>query len=126
MTTPFFKSPVEINENLRQMKLFRGAGEDIGPALRKEYEILDAHATTALKVNTRLDAEHHAGHEDVRTSRGGQPRRLVDFQANSVPGSVRELVPKAVSSYGLPGDAIHFGACHSRSDAADCLLLGID
>src|SRR5882724_12203290 len=74
----------------RSAQLVGEVGEDLGPVLRDEDEVLQAHAAVALAVRPGLDGEDVTGDQHVGAA--AEAGRLVDLEADAVAEAVEEAL----------------------------------
>src|SRR4029079_15675353 len=96
---PFFRSLVEMLKKLLSGRpLHHGVlgelGQCLGAVGGDDEGVLDAHTTDPREVDAGLDGHHRT---DLQRTRGRlrHPRRLVDLEADPVPGTVREALAPA-------------------------------
>ncbi len=70
-------------------QLFAGGGEDLAAFLGDDDRVLDADAAEALQVNAGFDGDGHAGLQAALVALA-EPRRFMDFEAESMAGGVDE------------------------------------
>ena len=88
---PFFRSLVEM---LTDRQVLRESGEGVGAVVGDDHGVLDAHAAHTGEVHAGLDGHDVAGRQGTTRGRG-DPRGLVDLEADAVPGAVHERVAPA-------------------------------
>src|SRR5438477_6533569 len=125
MMTPFFRSPVEIMQDLRKLKFFGRCAEHLGSPVGQQHQILDPHAAFTRNVHAGFNTEYHAGSQLVSATSAGNPGWLVDLESNAVAQPVAKRLAEACGRDVVAGDAIHILAGHARTHADGGLGLGL-
>src|SRR5581483_8476495 len=126
MTTPLRRSPVEIKQYLRELKLLRRPGQNLRAAIGQDDEVFDANAPEPREIHAWLDAEYHPRLEGHIAAGTRDPWRLVDLQSDPVSEPMDEFVPVTGVADHTACDGVDLGAGHARLHALLRLKLRVE
>src|SRR5436309_2854832 len=119
---PFFKSLVEMLMTGSQDEILGGQGERFAAVRTDDERVLDAYPADAGQVDAGFDGDDVATQQRI-IGRRRDPWRFVDFEADAVPGRMRERVGPSRLRDHIARRLVDVGAPHVDRDTFTARLL---
>src|SRR5258708_27600752 len=107
-----------------QYQLLGGGRQDLAPMPSHQNGVFDSNSSEAPDVGARFNCNHHAGLKSCGFL-FADSRRLVDFEAQAVPGGMHKRLAKPLGFQYLARFAVHLASRHSGPYAVDGRKVGI-